>query len=85
MYCKIATTNFINFEKIFPEVFTLNLPIEFEKNMISLLGEEEFEQYKAVLDDERFYGMRANTLKIDIADFKKIAREKLGGYADVPW
>lgn len=63
----------------------MNLPIEFEKNMIALLGKDEFEAYKAVLDDERFYGMRANTLKIDIDAFKKIASEKLGGYADVPW
>ena len=63
----------------------MRLPEEFEKNLISLLGEAEFEEYKAVLDEDRYYGMRANTLKIPVDGFKRIARENLGAYDDVPW
>ncbi|MBQ8828331.1 MAG: RsmB/NOP family class I SAM-dependent RNA methyltransferase [Clostridia bacterium] len=63
----------------------MKLPEEFENKLKNLLGEDEFSEYKNVLDDERFYGFRANTLKISFDEFKKIACESLGAYANVPW
>lgn len=47
----------------------MNLPEEYIIQMKTLLG-EEFDDYMASFDDERLYGIRVNTLKISIDDFK---------------
>ncbi|MGN0136202.1 RsmF rRNA methyltransferase first C-terminal domain-containing protein [Anaerotignum sp.] len=41
----------------------MNLPLEYTEKMKALLG-EEYEEYLASFDEGRFYGLRANTLKI---------------------
>ncbi len=59
----------------------MELPILFEQNMKSLLG-EEYEQYKACLDNDMFHGIRINTAKISVDDFLKINPFHL---TPVPW
>ena len=41
----------------------MKLPVEFEKKMKNLLG-EDFAAYEQHLDDPAYYGIRVNTLKI---------------------
>ncbi|MBR3809025.1 MAG: hypothetical protein IKK46_01830 [Clostridia bacterium] len=47
------------------------LPIDFENRMKNLLG-DEFETYKASLEDEPVRSFRVNTDKISLEDFNKI-------------
>ena len=41
----------------------MNLPLEYMEKMKALLG-EEYDDYIASFEEGRFYGLRANTLKI---------------------
>ena len=41
----------------------MNLPLEYTEKMKALLG-EEYPEYIASFEEGRFYGLRANTLKI---------------------
>lgn len=59
----------------------MELPIEFEKKMRKLL-KEDFEEYEKHLDDPAYYGIRVNTLKISVEEFKKICPFSL---TPVPW
>lgn len=59
----------------------MELPLEYTEKMKALLG-EEFAAYLASFDAGRFYGLRANTLKISPEEL----REKgLFGLKEVPW
>ena len=46
----------------------MNLPEEYILRMKSLL-KDEYDEYIASFDDERLYGIRANTLKTDRDEF----------------
>ena len=52
----------------------MKLPAKFEGKMLKLMGEEEYGQLVAALTGERVYGLRVNTLKIGIDDFRKYLR-----------
>ena len=49
----------------------MNLPAAFEEKMRALLG-DEFDEYIACYEEPRYYGMRVNTGKISVEEFKKI-------------
>ncbi|QZY53656.1 RsmF rRNA methyltransferase first C-terminal domain-containing protein [Crassaminicella profunda] len=57
------------------------LPEKFSNKMKQLLG-NEFEAFLKSYEDEKFQGLRVNTLKISIEDFKKISPFKL---RPIPW
>ena len=59
----------------------INLPSEFEEKMKLLLG-DEFNEYISCYDEPRYYGLRVNTGKISVEDFKKICPFKIW---PVPW
>ena len=59
----------------------MNLPLEYTKRMQSLLG-AEYGAYLDSLEQERFFGLRANTLKISS---ETLAGKGLFGPAPVPW
>lgn len=48
----------------------MNLPLEYTEKMKALLG-EEYENYIASFEEGRFFGLRANTLKIDAAELQE--------------
>lgn len=60
----------------------MNLPIEYQNNMIELLGEAEFAQYLESFNDNRLYGLRVNTLKITTEEFEKICPFEI---TPIPW
>lgn len=57
------------------------LPNEFEKRM-KLLLKTEYEEFIKSFEDERFYGLRVNTLKINPQEFKNKVNFKL---SQIPW
>ena len=57
------------------------LPSAFEKKMKQLLG-EEYEEYVACYEEPRYYGLRVNTGKISVEEFKKICPFEI---TLVPW
>lgn len=59
----------------------MNLPQAFVDKMKNLL-QEEFEAFIASYDEARQYGLRVNTLKISVEDFKKISPFAL---KPIPW
>lgn len=59
----------------------MNLPKAFEEKMKDLLG-EEFEAYIACYEAPRYYGLRVNTGKISVEDFKKICPFDI---TPIPW
>lgn len=59
----------------------LNLPIEFEEKMKSLLG-DEFDAYIKCYEEPRYYGLRVNTQKISVEDFVKICPFEI---SPIPW
>ncbi|MBQ2924990.1 MAG: SAM-dependent methyltransferase, partial [Anaerotignum sp.] len=48
----------------------MNLPLEYVEKMKALLG-EEYDDYIASFDEGRFYGLRANTLKISAEELQE--------------
>lgn len=60
----------------------LQLPLEFVNRMNSLLGEEEFQQFLSSYNKPRFAGIRVNTLKISVDDFRKLSPFEL---RSIPW
>lgn len=52
----------------------MNLPIAFEKKMRELLG-AEFDDYIKCYEEKRLYGLRVNTKKISVEEFKKRSEE----------
>ena len=59
----------------------INLPIEFEEKMKLLLG-NDYDDYIRCYDEPRYYGLRVNTRKISVEDFKKICPFEIH---PVPW
>ena len=59
----------------------MELPKAFEEKMRTLLG-EEFEEYAACYEEPRYYGLRVNTAKISVEEFKKICPFEI---TPVPW
>lgn len=59
----------------------MNLPKTFEDKMKELL-KEEFPEYIACYDEPRYYGLRVNTGKISVEEFKKICPFEV---RPVPW
>lgn len=59
----------------------MNLPILFEEKMKRLLG-DEFEEYIQCYEKPRYYGLRVNTKKISVEDFKKICPFEI---TPIPW
>ena len=49
----------------------MNLPVTFTDKMKKLLG-NEYEEYIACYDETRLYGLRVNTKKISVEEFKQI-------------
>ena len=49
----------------------MRLPENFEKKMRDLL-KEDFDNYIACYEEPRYYGLRVNTNKISVEEFKKI-------------
>lgn len=58
------------------------LPQKFIDNMIFLLGEEGFEDYKECLSKPMWHALRVNTSKISVEEFKELIPYKL---RPVPW
>ena len=59
----------------------MNLPVAFIEKMKLLLG-EEFEDYIKCYDEGRLYGLRVNTKKISVEEFKKICPFEI---RPIPW
>lgn len=59
----------------------MELPKAFEEKMKNLLG-EEFEEYTECYKEPRYYGLRVNTAKISVEEFKKICPFSI---TPVPW
>ncbi len=59
----------------------MSLPIAFEEKMKMLLG-AEFDDYIKCYEEKRLYGLRVNTKKISVEDFKKICPFKI---EPIPW
>ncbi len=59
----------------------MNLPKAFEEKM-KLLLKEEFEDYIACYEEPRFYGLRVNTAKISVEEFRKICPFEIH---PIPW
>lgn len=59
----------------------MNLPVAFTEKMKLLLG-EEFEDYIKCYDEGRLYGLRVNTKKITVEEFKKICPFEI---RPIPW
>lgn len=59
----------------------MNLDQEFLDKMKSLLG-DEYDEFLNSYNGSRFYGLKINTLKISVEEFKKISPFKL---IEVPW
>lgn len=59
----------------------MNLPIEYTEKMKKLLG-DEYDAYIESFNEERLYGLRANTLKIMPEELEKIVDWNL---TSVPW
>lgn len=59
----------------------MNLPLEYTEKMKALLG-EEYEAYLASFEEKRYYGLRANTLKISAEELQKKGVFTL---TNVPW
>ena len=51
----------------------MELPVKFCEEMKRILGEEEYGEYLASLEESRRYGLRVNTAKISPEEFEKIA------------
>lgn len=60
----------------------MELPVEFKKQMIDLLGENEFKEYEESFKAERKYGLRVNTMKISLEQFEKISPFDI---EKIPW
>jgi len=60
----------------------MKLPEEFLNKMNALLGAEEYRDFLSSFDMPRHYGLRVNTLKISIEEFRRISPFKL---EPVPW
>jgi NOL1/NOP2/sun family putative RNA methylase len=61
---------------------SMRLPAAFKEKMKDLLGEIEYEELIDALNEDRQYGLRINTLKADMEDFKKVSPFRL---EPVPW
>ena len=59
----------------------MNLPVAFTDKMKTLLG-NEFDEYIACYDEKRLYGLRVNTKKISVEEFKKICPFEI---EPIPW
>ena len=59
----------------------MNLPVAFTDKMKLLLG-EEYEDYIKCYDEGRLYGLRVNTKKITVEEFKKICPFDI---RPIPW
>ena len=59
----------------------MNLPIAFEEKMRELLG-AEFDDYIKCYEEKRLYGLRVNTKKISVEEFKKICPFEI---QPIPW
>ena len=59
----------------------MNLPIAFVDKMKKLLG-DEFNDYISCYDEKRLYGLRVNTKKISVEEFKRICPFEI---EQIPW
>ena len=59
----------------------MKLPENFEKKMRDLL-KEDFDDYIACYEEPRYYGLRVNTNKISVEEFKKICPFEI---EPIPW
>ena len=59
----------------------MHLPLEYIEKMKALLG-EEYEEYITSFDEGRFYGLRANTLKISAEELQE---KNIFRLTNVPW
>ena len=59
----------------------MNLPLEYTEKMKALLG-EEYPEYIASFEEGRFYGLRANTLKISPEELQE---KGVFSLTNVPW
>ena len=59
----------------------MKLPLKYTETMKALLG-EEYDAYLASFDEERFYGLRVNTLKLSA---EEMAAKGLFSLKPVPW
>lgn len=59
----------------------MNLPVAFEEKIKKLLG-AEFDDYIKCYEEKRLYGLRVNTKKISVEDFKKICPFPI---EPIPW
>ena len=59
----------------------MNLPIAFVDKMKNLLG-DEFDDYIKCYDEKRLYGLRVNTKKISVEEFKAICPFEI---QPIPW
>ena len=59
----------------------MKLPKEFEDKMKELL-QDEFDEYIACYEEPRYYGLRVNTNKISVEEFKEICPFEI---RQIPW
>lgn len=59
----------------------MNLPAEFEEKMRRLLG-DEMDAYLACYNEPRYYGLRVNTSKVSVEEFRRICPFEI---TPIPW
>ncbi len=64
------------------DLHKMKIPGEFLKKMESLLGQEEFERFVKSFSQPRAFGLRVNTLKVDVEEFLRLSPFRL---ESVPW
>ncbi|HOM01990.1 MAG TPA: RsmB/NOP family class I SAM-dependent RNA methyltransferase [Acetivibrio sp.] len=60
----------------------MKLPEEFLRKMEGLFDAEEYEKFLKSYDMPRFYGLRVNTLKVGVEEFKKLSPFEI---EPIPW
>lgn len=63
----------------------MKLPEKFLENIKEILPSNEYNDFLASYDSERFFGIRANTLKIQTQDFRKATDGIVNTVNRVPW
>lgn len=60
----------------------MKLPVDFLAKMEKMLGKDEFAAFVKSYEDKRYYGLRVNTLKIGIDEFKAVSPFEI---TPIPW
>ena len=64
----------------------ITFPAKYEENMIALLGEEGYAEYKATFERDHYQGLRVNTAKLSPEAYAQRRKEQSGEeLKPIPW